>query len=183
MEKVYCIADAVKHSFFDSVFYNYRGHIKVDDDGWFEGYVKQVGYTSLNFIFGIYHSGEILDLYYCSDVPNVFHGKLDKNTFIGTLDKLGHKEISDFDHNISFSGGKITEEMLNKKIAYAKGKMSSACLDFYSRTYEARKELNELLVKTYVGVSFNDDDKKKARDINNKKREARHMQKKLNMRG
>jgi hypothetical protein len=63
MKKIFGINDTVKSNVYKDWSESYRGNILLDEDGWFEGYLSQVGYTYACFIFGIYHEEGIMELY------------------------------------------------------------------------------------------------------------------------
>lgn len=171
MKTIYCINDTLINKNCNDFSKCYRGHILLEEDGWFEGYIKRVGYTYSEFIFGIYHPGMILDIYTCyRECPQVLHGKLDKNIFKGDFTYLDGKSSSDFEHKISFGKCKISEIELDSKISKTKSRLKDNCLEFYNKVYESRKELSDVLLRTYNGEAFDEKDKEIARDINNKKR-------------
>lgn len=150
MKEVYCINDEVKSSVYKDFFASYRGHIIVDENGWFEGYLKQVNYTSLIFVFGIYHPEKVFELFYCyGNEPEIFHGKISKNNFVGAFKIIGGNEKEGFEHKFTFSKGKISDVKMQEKIEYSKMKLKENCLTLYNGTYTNRMKLNDELLKMY----------------------------------
>lgn len=73
----------------------WEGMILVEDDGWFEGVVKDVSssYTEDRFVFGVYHPGKVIDLYKWTPTsfssPFVFHGKKEAEGYQGEFEVIG----------------------------------------------------------------------------------------------
>ena len=180
MVRIYDITDYVKEQ--RITLKKFIGKIAVDENGWFEGYLKRINKKYINeepseddyhLIFGIYHKGEILDLYYCNGrYPKVFKGKLDNNRFLGNFKTIGDYEYKE-KHKLYFKESEVKKSRINSTIKDLKISLEGICPDFYNRVFIARKDLNDILVKSYVGIKFTDEDRLKARELNNAKREAR----------
>lgn len=177
------ISDVIRNKNYSGFAYNYRGNVRIDENGWFEGYIKQVGYTHSSFVFGVYYPGKLLDLYSCQgEEPEIFHGRRDEKKFIGSMYYVGELRNS-LIHNISFSKSQIKGTKLDEKIELLKSKLKGVCPEFYKTAYEARKELSSTLLKDYENIKFTEEDRLVARDLNNKKREVKHLIRVLNTRG
>lgn len=71
-----------------------NGTIIVQDDGWFEGFIKErnekTGVEATGFIFGIYFPSKMMELFCChSGLISRFYCEKDVNSFIGVRSSIG----------------------------------------------------------------------------------------------
>ena len=73
----------------------WEGKILLDDDGWFEGVVKDVSssYQEDRFVFGVYHPGKVIELFKWTPTsfssPFVFHGNKSEVGYQGEFEVIG----------------------------------------------------------------------------------------------
>jgi len=193
MEKVYNIKDNITKNDDEYFKYELNGKFMVDDDGWFEGYLKNTySRNSLLqspeeyiFIFGIYHPNGILDLYSYNKYdnrPTVFKGEFKNSEYVGVIKYL-YSQREDFTDHLNISESNSNPEDINEiltliKTVFDLKKLSIVdnriFLDFYNKVYENRIALNDILVKANEEITFTEEDRMTARHLNNEKREARH---------
>jgi len=163
MKKICGINDEVKSNIYKDWSEFYRGNIILDEDGWFEGYLSQVGYTYACFIFGIYHKEGIMELYYChGDEPLVFHGTITRKSFKGSFKHLGDDSKSDYEHRIILVKTTIGEVKMQEKLSVIKSKLKESHIDFYNNIYNKRKELNDILLSQLESEMNGEDIKEKS---------------------
>ena len=73
----------------------WEGKFLLEDDGWFEGVVKDpssISYPDDRFIFGVYHPGKVIELFKWTPTsissPFVFYGKKDAKGYDGRLEVI-----------------------------------------------------------------------------------------------
>ena len=73
----------------------WEGKILLEDDGWFEGVVKDVSssYQEDRFVFGVYHPGKVIELFKWTPTsfssPFVFHGNKSEVGYQGEFEVIG----------------------------------------------------------------------------------------------
>lgn len=73
----------------------WEGKILLEDDGWFEGVVKDpnsLSYTDDRFVFGVYYPGKVIELFKWTPTsissPFVFHGKKEEVGYQGQFEVI-----------------------------------------------------------------------------------------------
>ena len=151
----------------------WEGQILLEEDGWFEGIVKDPysKYTGDRFIFGIYHPTKVIELYkYAPEhISNQlkFHGDRDAKGYDGEFSVIGlFGEYSCGNCHIitqysELSRKNIQEEMssLETKIQYWKNNdMYCDCKEFYDNTISMRKVFSEIILRQHNGETFTDEE-------------------------
>ncbi len=183
MKKVYDIKNIAKNKNISDLQYTYQYHGKMilDDTGWFEGYLKLAYTDHSEFIFGIYHPNQVLDLYVCNywdGRPAIFKGNLENSEFVGTFSYFySEDEIKYFDH-FAIVESETNSDKLEGKLELFKNKtFNSKTREFYNKVYENRIDLSDILLKKSQGVEFTLEDKMAARHIKKEQIEARQKYK------
>lgn len=147
----------------------WEGKILVEDDGWFEGVVKDVSssYTEDRFIFGVYHPGKVIELFKWTPTsfssPFVFHGKKSDEGYqgefevIGLLDTVpyGVSRITTEEKVLSSDEEKIEIDDVKRRIdRYKVFFMDDVGREFYDNSIAMRSSMCEIILRGYEGREF-----------------------------
>ena len=151
----------------------WEGKIKLEDDGWFEGVVKDVNssYTEDRFVFGVYHPDKVMELFKWTQTsyssPFVFHARKSDDGYQGEFEIIG------FMGSVPYGVSRvITEEMIldndeeKKEIDDLMGRitryklnlMDSIGKEFYNNTIAIRNSICEVVLRNYEGRGFSDEE-------------------------
>ncbi len=142
----------------------FNGGCILDEDGWFEGIVKDSSeiYDGDSFVFGAYIPGKTIELYKLAPITNpvVFHADKARNDYIGDLEVIGltgpifsgDTTIKTIDNDYN----KKAADMIQGYIDAYKEKMDDTCALFYSRYLEIRKAFCEIFKRNAEGRGFTD---------------------------
>ena len=148
----------------------WEGKFLLEDDGWFEGVVKDpssLSYTDDRFIFGVYHPGKVIELFKLTPTsvnsPFVFHGKRDSNGYDGSLEVIG------LFGTMPFGASRIvTQEVVDVKDAVDKEVngvkaridrykfflMDDIGREFYDNSIAMRRRMSQIVLRNYEGRAF-----------------------------
>lgn len=157
----------------------WEGKILVEDDGWFEGVVKDVSssYTEDRFVFGVYHPGKIIELFKWTPTsyssPFVFHGKKDDDGYQGEFEVI--ESFGSMPFGISRIipsqlelGDKEEEEIASVKARIDKYKntlMDDAGKSFYDNTIAMRSILCDNILRLYEGRGYTKEEMTEILDV------------------
>ena len=183
MKKVYDIKNIAENKNISDFQYTYQYHGKMilDDTGWFEGYLKLAYADHSEFLFGIYHPNQVLDLYICNSWdtrPAIFKGNLENSEFIGKFSYFYSKEEVKYFDRFTITESKTKVDKLEDKLESFKSKtLCNKTREFYDRVYENRIALSDILLKKSQGIKFTLEDKMLARYIKLEQIEVRQKYK------
>lgn len=147
----------------------WEGKILVEDDGWFEGVVKDVSssYTEDRFVFGVYHPGKVIQLFKWTPTsyssPFVFNGSIAEEGYDGEF------EVIELMGTIPYGVSRIiTEEaslvrdVTDSEIEEVRGRIDrykSSIMDdigreFYDNSIAMRNSMCQIILRNYQGEGF-----------------------------
>ena len=144
----------------------FKGGCILDEDGWFEGIVKDSTeiYDGDSFVFGAYVPGKTIELYKLGPItitnPIVFHGDKARTEYIGDLEGIGLTgpifSGETIIKTIENDYNKEAADMMQGYINAYKEKMDDTCALFYNRYLEIRKAYCEIFNRNAEGRGFTD---------------------------
>ncbi len=128
--------------------YVFNGQILIEEDGWFEGYIKQANFGQQNgdigFVFGVYQSDRILELFYCvNDFIYRFQMYQKENRCLGHYSSIGPVMEQVLGQcKIMIKNATV----LHETEVFAKTKLSQRFMsmrgkDFYQKLCDRRKDM------------------------------------------
>ena len=148
----------------------WEGKILVEDDGWFEGVVRDLSsmsYPDDRFVFGVYHPGKVIRLFKWTPTsissPFVFHGKKSDDGYQGEF------EVIDLFGSMPFGVSRIITEEADKvrdvtdtEVNGVKARieryktllMDDIGREFYGNSIDLRSSMCKIVLRNYEGSGF-----------------------------
>lgn len=148
----------------------WEGKILVEDDGWFEGVVKEpssMSYPDDRFVFGVYHPGKVIRLFKWTPTsissPFVFHGEKSDDGYQGKF------EVIDLFGSMPFGVSCIITEEADKvrdvtdmEVNGVKARidrykdllMDDIGREFYDNSIALRNSMCKIVLRNYEGRVF-----------------------------
>lgn len=151
----------------------WEGKILVEDDGWFEGVVKDVSssYTEDRFVFGVYHPGKIIELFKWTPTsfssPFVFHGNKEEVGYQGEFEVIGLMgsmpygvcRITTEERVLGRDEEVVEIDDVKRRIeAYKVFFMDDAGKSFYDNSMAMRNVLCDNILRCYEGRGYTEEE-------------------------
>lgn len=151
----------------------WEGKILLEDDGWFEGVVKDVSssYTEDRFVFGVYHPGKVIELYKWTPTsfssPFVFHGKKEEEGYQGEFEVIGLMgtmpygvcRITTEEKVLSSDEEQVEIADVKRRIeAYKVFFMDDTGRSFYDNSMAMRNVLCDNVLRCYEGRGYTEEE-------------------------
>lgn len=148
----------------------WEGQILLEDDGWFEGVVKDPSsksYTEDRFVFGIYYPEKFIELFKWTPTsyssPFVFHGKRDAKGYDGEFEVIGLAGSMPYGvcHIITQEASLVrdgvdeeAEDVKRRIERYKVLLMDSVGREFYDNSIAMKNSMAKILLRNYEGKGF-----------------------------
>lgn len=148
----------------------WEGKILVEDDGWFEGVVKDpnsLSYPDDRFVFGVYHPGKVIRLFKWTPTsinsPFVFYGKKEEEGYQGQF------EVIELFGSMPFGVSRIITEKAEKvreveasEVTGVQARidrykdllMDDIGREFYRNSLAMRSSMCKIILRNYEGRGF-----------------------------
>lgn len=125
----------------------YKGTIMVQQDGWFEGFIKEQNLTTekneIGFVFGVYVPSKLIELFYCrGDFISRFRCENDAHNYRGTYSSIGpYMEIPGGECKITLESPTYSEEEVISKTNICKSLIGDRGHIFYNHILANKSKL------------------------------------------
>ena len=148
----------------------WEGKILLEDDGWFEGIVKDpssMSYTDDRFVFGVYHPGKVIRLFKWTPTsyssPFVFHGEKASKGYEGKLDVIELFGSYPFGVSRIFTWeAEMIREVSDNEVNGVRARidrykdllMDDIGREFYNNSLAIRNSMCKIILRGYEGSGF-----------------------------
>lgn len=135
------------------------GQIIVQQDGWFEGFMRIAltdNKNDIGFVFGVYHLDKLIDLFYCSEKNDFmyrFHCDYQNQNRNGKVSSIEIITLKDSSYSNCFlsikNNVKNSQSEIQSKIIITKSLLSDSFMTFYQRLLSQRDKFTKTVLECY----------------------------------